>query len=237
MRGAARRSSAIGVLDLQTRSTQYFAGSAPSFAANGSALTFLSKNGAEFAINVLALPATAAPTVVRHTTDSLAAPALSPSGNLVAYQMMTEHDWDVYTITRAGTEETRVTRDIQHDVLPKFLDETCILAVQGEPRHRRSFLYDLSAKTRKRLFDNNTLRTIAPEYEWAPSPDGQHLLIVAERDGDTVSPERGVYVMDLSQKVTKSDILDRLKKNLAVEQRLRQTAWRRTSRSRHRCKP
>ena len=177
----------------------------------------------EFAINVLALPATTAPNVVRHTVDSLAAPALSPSGKLVAYQMMTEHDWDVYTISarRAGADEVRVTRDIQHDVLPKFLDESCILSVQGEPRHRRSFLYDLSAKTRTRLFDNNTVRTIAPEYEWAPSPDGEHLLIVAERDGDTVSPERGVYVMDLSQKVTKSDVLDRLKRNLAVEQRLR----------------
>jgi len=215
------RSGAFGLLDLQARTTQYFAGTAPSFAANGSGLTFLSKAGTEFAINVLALPATTAPTIVRHTTDSLAAPVLSPSGKLVAYQMMTEHDWDIYTIARDGTGETRVTRDIQHDVLPKFLDETCIVAVQGEPRHRRSFVYDLTARTRKRLFDNNTVRTIAPEYEWALSPDGEHILIVAERDGDTVSPERGVYVMDLSQRVTKSDLLDRLKKNLAVEQRLR----------------
>src|SRR4029077_14984773 len=122
---------------------------------------------------------------------------------------------------REGKNETRVTHDIQHDVIPKFLDESCIYAVQGEPRHRRSFLYDLSAHTRVRMFDNNTVRTIAPEYEWAVSPDGEHVLVVAERDGDTVSPERGVYVTDLSQKVTKSELLDRLKRNLAVEQRLR----------------
>lgn len=219
--GPGGRASTFGVLDLQNHSTQYYAGSAPSFAANGSAIAFLSKSGGEFAISVLALPAAGAPTVVRHSPDSLAAPALSPSGKLVAYQMMPEHDWDIYTINRDGTGETRVTRDIQHDVLPKFLDESCILSVQGEPRHRRSFLYDLEAKTRTRLFDNNTVRTIAPEYEWAASADGSHLLIVAERDGNTVSPERGVYVMDLSQKVTKSDLLDRFRNNLAVEQRLR----------------
>ena len=215
------RAGAFGVLDLQTHSTQYFTGTAPAVAANGSAVAFLGKSGGEFAISVLALPATSAPVVVRHTTDSLASPALSPSGQLVAYQMMPEHDWEIYTIGRDGKNETRVTREIQHDVLPKFLDESCIFAVQGEPRHRRSFVYDLSAHTRRRLFDNNTVRTIAPEYEWAVSPDGEHLLIVAERDGDTVSPERGVYLMDLTQKVTTSDVLDRLKHNLAVEQKLR----------------
>ncbi|MDB4875861.1 MAG: hypothetical protein JWM41_2307 [Gemmatimonadetes bacterium] len=220
-RGGPARAAAFGLLDLQTGSTQYYTGSAPAFAANGSAIAFVSKSGPEFTVNVVALPATGAPVVVRHTTDSLAAPALSPSGKLVAYQMMPEHDWEIYTVGRDGAGESRVTREIQHDVLPRFIDESCIVAVQGEPRHRRSFLYDLSAHTRTRLFDNNTVRTIAPEYEWAASPDGNKLLIVAERDGDTVSPERGVYVMDLSQKVTKSELLARFARNLAVEQRLR----------------
>jgi hypothetical protein len=39
-----------------------------------------------------------------------------------------------------------------------------------------------------RLFHNNTVRTIAPEYEWVANRDGNKVLIVAERDGDTVSP-------------------------------------------------
>ncbi|MEP6492928.1 MAG: M20/M25/M40 family metallo-hydrolase [bacterium] len=219
--GAAGRSGTFGVLDLESHATQYVSGTSPAVAANGSAVAFLGKSNGEFAISVLALPATAAPVIVRQSADSLAAPALSPSGQLIAYQMMPEHDWEIYTIGRDGKTETRVTREIQHDVLPKFLDESCIIAMQGEPRHRRSFLYDLSAHTRTRLFDNNTVRTIAPEYEWVPSLDGEHLLIVAERDGDTVSPERGVYMMELKQKVTKADVLDRLKHNLAIEQKLR----------------
>ena len=47
------------------------------------------------------------------------------------------------------------------------------------------------------------------------------LLIVAERDGDTVSPERGVYLMDLSQTVTRDELRARVKANLDGEQALR----------------
>ena len=71
------------------------------------------------------------------------------------------------------------------------------------------------------LFRNNTVRTVAPEYEWAPSPDGQRLLLVAERDGDTVSPERGVYLLDLGRKVTVDDVLARVRAQMAAEQELR----------------
>jgi len=48
--------------------------------------------------------------------------------------------------------------------------------VMGEGRHRRSYLYDPETGERTRFFHNNTVRTIAPEYEWAvrrtatPSP-------------------------------------------------------------------
>ena len=72
-----------------------------------------------------------------------------------------------------------------------------------------------------RVFHNNTVRTIAPEYEWAVDPAGTKLLIVAERDGDTISPERGVYLVDLTRRVTKAALLARVEANLAAEQALR----------------
>jgi hypothetical protein len=65
------------------------------------------------------------------------------------------------------------------------------------------------------------VRTIAPEYSWAVSPDGTQILIGAERDGDTVSPDRGVYLVDLRQKVTKAELLKRLHANLASETALK----------------
>jgi hypothetical protein len=101
-----------------------------------------------------------------------------------------------------------------------FLSPTRILASIGEPRHRRSYLYDLPSMTRTRLFHNNTVRTIAPEYSWTPSSDGSKLLITSERDGDTVSPERGVYLIDLTSRVSVDEVRRRVKDDLAAEQAL-----------------
>src|SRR5690606_10039209 len=79
-----------------------------------------------------------------------------------------------------------------------------------EGRHRRSFLYDVSTGESTRLFHNNTVRTVAPEYEWSVSPDGRRILIVSERDGDTISPERGLYLVDLNKTIDKSSLLRRI---------------------------
>jgi hypothetical protein len=140
--------------------------------------------------------------------------------------MMPKEDWEIFRINRDGSGETRVTREIQHDILPRFLDESRMVGMIGEARHRRSYLYDLNSGMRTRIFHNNTIRTIAPEYAWVPGPDGRKLLIVAERDGDTVSPERGVYLVDLAQRITRDELRTRLRANLASEQALRAKARR-----------
>jgi hypothetical protein len=116
----------------------------------------------------------------------------------------------------------RITHDIQHDLLPRFLTNDLLLGMMGEARHRRSQLYDLVSGSRSRIFSNNTIRTISPEYVWLPSANGMRLIIQAERDGDTVSPERGVYVVDLARKVTVPEVLSRLDRQLVAENDLRQ---------------
>jgi hypothetical protein len=47
------------------------------------------------------------------------------------------------------------------------------------------------------------------------------LLIGAERDGDTVSPKRGVYLVDTRRTVTRADLVARLTRNLNAETALR----------------
>jgi hypothetical protein len=159
--------------------------------------------------------------VVKRTTSQVAAPALSPDGSLVAYQMMPREDWELYVVRRDGSGELRLTREIQHDLAPRFLDNDRLLGLMGEARHRRSYLYDVRTGERTRLFHNNSARTIAPEYSWAPSPDGRRLLVVADRDGNTVSPERGLYLMDLGRRVTRAAVVARIDSNLVAERRLR----------------
>ena len=83
-------------------------------------------------------------------------------------------------------------------------------AAIGEARHRRSHLYELTpGRTRRRQAPGargsstttpsgrSRLNTYGPL-----SGDGTKLLVVAERDGNTVSLERGVYLMDLSARVS-----------------------------------
>ena len=65
------------------------------------------------------------------------------------------------------------------------------------------------------------MRTIAPEYSWSVAPGGHHVLIVSERDGDTISPERGVYLVDLEQRVGAEELMARLVTELAGERALR----------------
>ena len=109
---------------------------------------------------------------------------------------------------------------------PRFLTDRQLLGVMGETRHRRSYMYNVETGHRTRLFHNNLLRTLAMEHSWAVRPDGSRVLIVADRDGDTISPERGVYVLDLTAKVGKSEILERLARMLFEENDLRERGRR-----------
>ncbi len=217
--GGPPRPPSFGVITLASGKTTVIEGTAPHLSVDGKALAFIARAGAEYQ---LMLGAPAGPhTAVKRTLDRLDSPALSSDGQRIAYQMMTRDDWELYAAARDGSAETRVTRDIQHDLLPRFLGSDRLFFVVGEPRHRRSYIVDVASGARTRLFHNNTVRTIAPEYQWVLSGDGNHLLVGAERDGDTVSPERGVYVVHLQQKITKAALLERLRANLAAETALR----------------
>jgi len=213
----------------------YRPGSAPTLSADGRTLAYVARNGAEYALMVG--PTTGVQTAVKRTLLQLDAPALSADGGRVAFQQMLQDDWEIFVADRDGGRDERVTHEIQHDVLPRFLAPDRLLAVVGEPRHRRSYLYVLGGQSgvrpgsdtaltpeRVRLFHNNTVRTIAPEYQWAPSPDGTQILIGAERDGNTVSPERGVYIVDLRRTVTKNALNERLRANVKSETALKAAA-------------
>lgn len=199
------------------------AGHAPSASADGAAVTYLERAGDTTHVRVLRV-ADGRVTTAASTTDRVDMPALSPDGRTVAYMRMPRDDWEIFLAPAEGGSERRLTREIQHDLMPRFLTNDRILAVMGEARHRRSYLYDVRTGERTRLFHNNTVRTIAPEYEWAATTDGTRVAIVAERDGDTISPERAVHVTELRHEVTTADLLARLRRMRAGEAALRAQA-------------
>jgi hypothetical protein len=208
----------FGIQDVQTGAVATHNGTQVAVSADGATVAFVQQRDDENIITLLHADGTARDVVRRRA--AVANPSLTRDGTRLVYQAMPREDWELYVVDADGGNEMRVTREIQHDLLPRFIDNDRVFAVMGEARHRRSYLYDLRAGTRTRLFHNNSVRTVAPEYEWVLSPDGGSVLIVAERDGDTVSPERGVYLMDLRRRVDLPDVQQRVRSQLAMERAL-----------------
>ena len=217
--GDARR---VVIHELATGAERAFEGYAPALSADGSTVVFLTAEDGVNVIQTARVPGDASPATALRTTDRIAAPALSPDGSTVVYQRMPREDWELFLVDAEGGNDRRLTWEIQHDHTARFIGPNTVLAVMGEGRHCRSYLYDSRTMERTRLHHNNTVRTIAPEYEWAVDPAGERVLIVSDRDGDTVSPERGVYLMDLTRRVTPAELRERIRTSLAAERDLRE---------------
>ncbi len=220
-RGRGRPPQKFAVLALADGSAKTFEGSFQAVANDGSQLVFIGREGADNALQLIKLEGELTPVAVKKTPESISSAAFSPDGARLAFAMSYTRNNEIFLIGADGQNEVRLTREIQHDRGPLFLSPTKVLAVKGEPRHSRSYLYDTETLTATRLFHNNTIRTIAPEYAWIPDPAGTKLLIVAERDGDTMSPEQGVYLLDLGKKIGLDALRSRLRDQLAAESALR----------------
>jgi hypothetical protein len=210
-------SPGFAILTIETGAMRTIAGLAPVISDDGSTVAWL-----EPANDVCVLRTTTPDGADREIAraPAIESPALSADGSRVAFQQMTGPGWDIYA-TGADGGVARVTTDPQHDVLPRFLGDGTLLAMTGEPRHRRAFVYDLATGVRRRLFANNTLRTISPEYAWTADGSGRYLLVQADRDGDTVSPARGLYLVDRSRTVDLPGLIGRLERERNGEVALR----------------
>ncbi len=211
----------FAVLNLGDGTSRVFTGGPPSVSADGSALVFLNQDGNETSLQLLKLDAVLPPVTLKKTSERIASAALAPDGSGIVFDMTHTRNSEVFYMKNDGRGEVRLSREIQPDRAARFLTPRLVLAVKGESRHSRAYLYDLSTLAATRVFHNNTLRTIAPEYEWAADPSGSRLLIQAERDGDTVSAERGIYLIDLAKKITRDGLLTRLRHERETERALR----------------
>ena len=213
---------AIAVRTMASGDTRTFEVTSPAISADGSMLAWVNRVRDTSIISALALKPGAQPVVVKRSTRPIATPAPSPDGQRVAFALQLFDDWEVYVVGADGQGETRLTREIQHDRFPRWIDATRVLAVKGEPRHSRAYLYDLRTGQSHRLHHNNTVRTVAPEYEWAVSPDGSRILIVADRDGNTISPERSVTLVNLGATVSLAGLQARVTASASSERDLRE---------------
>ncbi len=193
--------------------------------ADGSRAALFTRSGDGTArIEALELSPSGERRVLFETTNPMSNPVISPDGEWIAFQMIEVDDWNIYAVSVDGDEPLQITTDIQHDRNPMWVDGR-ILSAKGEGRHQRAYLnevVDASARVPPlKLHHNNTIRTIAPEYGWVATPDGSLVFLVSERDGDTVSPERGVYRVDLTRMVSEQQLRNRITAAATAEADLR----------------
>jgi Tol biopolymer transport system component len=216
--GAARQFAVLSLIDGRVKT---FTGSAPAFSADGSAVVFVAQDGTDSTLNYLKLDAALAPAVIKKSTERIGSAALAPDGSGIVFDMTYTRNGEIFYIKSDSKDEVRVSREIQPDRAPRFLNATQVVAIKGESRHSRAHLYDLKTLTNIQIFHNPTIRTISPEYEWVANPAGTRLLVAAERDGDTISGKRGLYLVELTKKISTDDLLYRMDTQRAAESALR----------------
>jgi len=218
------RGGQVVLLNMRDGSETIFEGVAPLLSADGSTLAYQTAAGDTTRFHIRRLGAPDSSYTVHSTTATVRSPALSPSGRHLAFNQQPVISWQVY-LTDTETGDTRqFSRDIQHELFPHFLSDDRLLAKMGEFRHRRSHVYDVATGAFHRLFHNNTIRTVAMEYEWVPSQAGDRLLIRAARDGNTISEEEGIFLVDLTTRISEDTLRDRIAEQLAAEHALRADA-------------
>lgn len=214
--------TSFALLNLETGDTVQHEGATPVISADETTIAF--KKQDDQANMVYLLEENGEEKLVFSSDASIENLAISADGNHVVFQMMPRENWELFVAN--ADSSWQLTHEIQHDLFPRFIGNDKVFAVIGEGRHRRSYLYDVMSGKRTRVFHNNTIRTVAPEYQWEVSPDGSKVVIVSERDGDTISPERGVYLVNLEKKISKADLGRRLDHMLEKELALREKGSR-----------
>ena len=212
------------LLDLKKGEVKTFEGGSPAVSPQGDSLAFIGQEGHDNLLNLIKLDDSLNITTLKKTAAPLAYPSYSPDGRQLAFEISIDGNNEIYLFDLENKNERRITRELQPDRQPHFLSAKKLVAIKGEPRHSRSYLYDLSTGKTRRIFHNESIRTIAPEYEWAYHPAGKAMVIVADYDGDTISPERGVYWVDLTAKVSREELGQRIKKQYEAETSLRARA-------------
>lgn len=214
--------TSFAVLNLETGDTVQHEGATPVVSVDETTIAFKKQDDET---NMVYLSAeNGEETLVFSSDASIENLAISPNGSHVVFQMMPRENQELFVAS--ADSSWQLTHEIQHDLFPRFIGNDTVFAVIGEGRHRRSYLYDVLTGDRTRVFHNNTIRTVAPEYQWAVSPDGAKVAIVSERDGDTISPERGLYLVDLKNKISKEGLEERLTTMLEAELALREKGSR-----------
>ena len=139
--GGGAATTDVVVLNLADRTTTTFKGTAPVVSADGSTLAFLVPAGGHYTVQVVRLTGDGKPATVKQSPERIGSVALSPDGSRVVFDAPHTRNREIFCTNADGTGEVRVSREVQDDRAPRFVGSDRILAIKGEERHSRAYLY------------------------------------------------------------------------------------------------
>ncbi|PWN05215.1 M28 family peptidase [Rhodohalobacter mucosus] len=211
----------VVLFDLNRGEITRWEGTSPVISASGNRVAYMYSEGGETGIFSADLTEQVPQAeIMAASLFPIQNPALSPDGSKLAYMLREGISWNLHMVHTADAVDEQLSFDIQHELFPHFLNNDKVLGMMGESRHRRSHIYDVETKEFHRLFHNNSVRTVSMENEWEPSADGSFLLVVAQRSGNTIAPEQGVYLVRIGERISKQTLISRLEANLESERNL-----------------
>ncbi len=121
--GGTGLTAGFGIISLPASTATVISGTAPAFSGDGRTLTYVSRLDPDTQLLVAPVATPDRPTVVRTGGPRLDAPALSSDGSSRRLSDDDGSDWELYVAPSDGTGERRLTREIQHDLSPRFLGD------------------------------------------------------------------------------------------------------------------
>ena len=107
------------VMNLKTKATYTITGTGLTMSADGSTLAWMTRSADGLYTLQTSPAASNTPATIRTGRERIDAPALSPDGKPSRTSTMTNTDWEIYVSD--GATQRRVTREIPHDLMPRFL--------------------------------------------------------------------------------------------------------------------
>ncbi|MCL4297896.1 MAG: PD40 domain-containing protein [Anaerolineae bacterium] len=184
----------------------------PSWSPDGKRLAFSSIRAGNWEIFIVDLACLSNPEICPDQTTQLTTdgngnlgPVWSPDGSRIAYSSKAPGNWDLFTMTTAGSDVRQVTTDPANDLSPAWSPDGTKLAFEtNRDGNVEIYVVDANGSAIQNVSNYSQANDHGPTW----SPDGQQLVFYSNREGNWdvfTTTLDGQTVVNLTQTPTRDE--------------------------------